>query len=163
MNYDFGFMQAVAEMQALDHPDGRQRGECEKMHKTLQQRMQMGLTPAARDDAVRQITREEFAHAHGQHYSSLINAEISWWTSTAGHLLDTVIYDRVDSDYSFVLPGRDERGQFRAINIDASIATQDEAQRDLHAAMQRAIADCIGRAVPRGSAAHPDAGKPFGP
>jgi hypothetical protein len=59
--------------------------------------------------------------------------EVEWFADAAGNVIGVLARDRADNDWSFAVLGRDERGQFRAIDMATSVATRDEARQQLTA------------------------------
>ena len=61
----------------------------------------------------------------------LYTEELAWFEYDDERLLGILIRDRVDSDFSCVVLGRDERGRYRFVNGTISKETQSEALREL--------------------------------
>lgn len=60
--------------------------------------------------------------------AAYISEELEWYADSHEVVLGVVIRDTIDNDYAGILLGRDEGDRFRAIDIQASILTQDEAR-----------------------------------
>lgn len=65
----------------------------------------------------------------------MMSREVEWWSDTQERVLGIVLLDLTDNDWAWIVLGRDERGLFRAIAVNASIASQDEARSALHGAL----------------------------
>lgn len=63
--------------------------------------------------------------------------EYDWLSTEDGRVLGILTWDRVDYDFGWIVLGRDEGGQFRVIDVNASLATTEEARSALMAAMTR--------------------------
>ena len=61
--------------------------------------------------------------------------EIGWYVDTHGNIIGAVLRDRTDNDWGYVILGRDEKGNFRCFDLEASIETEDSARKKLTAAM----------------------------
>ena len=66
----------------------------------------------------------------------LIFDEMEWHATRDERVIAVLVRDRIDSDYGFVVLGRDERLRFRAIAVDASFPTADAARDRLIRAMR---------------------------
>jgi hypothetical protein len=69
---------------------------------------------------------------------ALISEELAWYASRDERVLGIVLIDLIDNDYSWVVFGRDELQRYRAIDVNASHATIDEARSALFRAMEGA-------------------------
>jgi hypothetical protein len=83
--------------------------------------------------AINPISRDEFDayepfRAPGV---EMLADEQEWYADDFGNVLGSVIRDKVDDDWSYVILGRDERGRFRAIDVDSSIETRQRASTEL--------------------------------
>ena len=83
--------------------------------------------------AVGAITKEEFQAACGFAVSDSnpIGEEQGWFSDETGAFLGVVIRDKIDNDWGYVVLARDERFQFRAIEVETSLATRDQARMQL--------------------------------
>jgi hypothetical protein len=63
--------------------------------------------------------------------------EYDWLTTDDGRLLAVLTWDRIDYDFGWIILGRDERRQFRAIDVDSSISSSDKARERVLEAMAR--------------------------
>jgi hypothetical protein len=66
-----------------------------------------------------------------------IATEKAWFADDAGNVIGTVLLDRTDNDWNYVILGRDERGAFRWIQGDSSFETRDRAEQKLIEAMAK--------------------------
>jgi hypothetical protein len=64
--------------------------------------------------------------------------ELEWYATDDGRLLGSVVLDKIDRDFSWVVLCRDDRGKYRATAYDTSLPSQDAARRALSAAMGEA-------------------------
>ncbi|WP_295705412.1 hypothetical protein [Brevundimonas naejangsanensis] len=63
--------------------------------------------------------------------------EFAWFESDDGRVLGVQMWDRFDRDFGWLALGRDERGRFRAIDVNSSLVTPEAARDELLAAMDR--------------------------
>lgn len=63
--------------------------------------------------------------------------EFAWFEADDGRVLGVLTWDRFDRDFAWIALGRDERAQFRMIDVDSSLSSADEAREGLFAAMER--------------------------
>jgi len=77
----------------------------------------------------KRITKARFnALCFSRHpIAEIMNQEVEWWSDKDEIVIGTVLFDLQDKDWAVIVLGRDETGIFRAIDIDASIATQKQA------------------------------------
>ena len=62
--------------------------------------------------------------------------EIEWFATPDERLIGMLARDRIDSDFSWVLLGRDERLRFRAIDVNSSLPSPDAARQQLFERMK---------------------------
>ena len=72
---------------------------------------------------------------------TLITDEIGWFACPAERVLGIVVADRIDGDFGWVVFGRDETLRFRAIDVNTSHPTADDAHRALFTAMEKAAGE----------------------
>ena len=87
--------------------------------------------------AIKSISKLEF-DAFKPSRSPMIAAiteEVEWFADEAHNIIGTVICDTTDSDWSYVILGRDERGSFRAIQAQSTIEDRGMAKTKLLLAM----------------------------
>lgn len=53
--------------------------------------------------------------------------EKHWFQSETGSVIGTILLDKADQDWNIVVLGGDERGNFRAIKVEASIVDEQDA------------------------------------
>lgn len=63
--------------------------------------------------------------------------EVEWWSDLDEHVLGAVLLDTTDQDWSWIVLGRDERGLFRAIDLQVSIPTRRRASVQLRVRLQQ--------------------------
>ena len=61
----------------------------------------------------------------------MFSEEVEWFSDLLRRVLGTVVRDRIDDDWSYVVLGRDEHGIFRAIDFKVSLPTQETAAEQL--------------------------------
>jgi hypothetical protein len=83
--------------------------------------------------AIMQIEKSEFDKFKPARNPMLaaISVEECWYRDSAGNVIGVVIFDKTDRDWTWVALGRDERGNFRAIEVTSSIADKADAQTSL--------------------------------
>ena len=88
-------------------------------------------------DGLTSISLAEFNDRTGYAYRAvtILNVALEHWADRRGTLLGVITRDQVDRDYGFVLLG-DEQGQFRALDMECSHRTIEDARDGLHAAMR---------------------------
>jgi hypothetical protein len=94
------------------------------------------------DDFWAQLSLAEFDDRTAHVYAPLtpFNQALEHWTDRQGVLLGVVVLDRRDLDFGYVVLGRDEQSQFRAIEVACSYLSIKEA-RDALRSMMRRIAE----------------------
>lgn len=65
-----------------------------------------------------------------------IGRELEFFQNEAGTLIGVTILDRTDRDFGFVVLGRDEKGRFRCIDVNASM-TKTDARHALFASLRK--------------------------
>jgi hypothetical protein len=87
------------------------------------------------------INVAEFNDRTGHTYQPATTCSIALehWVEMSGVLLGVIVIDRVDSDYGYVVLGRDEHGQFRAIEAAYSHSI-DGAREALYSTMHEILA-----------------------
>lgn len=82
---------------------------------------------------MREITRNQFnAYCYArQPLIRVISDELKWYEAGNRKILATLILDRTDQDYSFVILVRDARRLFRAWNVSCSHSTIEDAENKL--------------------------------
>ena len=63
--------------------------------------------------------------------------EIEWFATRDERLVGMLARDRIDSDFSWVILGRDERLRFRAIDLNSSLPSPDAARQQLFERMKQ--------------------------
>lgn len=63
--------------------------------------------------------------------AAFFSKEIDWFCNQDESVLGVVLLDTVDNDYVWLTLGRDEIGRYRNFGVEASIETQEEAERQL--------------------------------
>jgi HJR/Mrr/RecB family endonuclease len=63
--------------------------------------------------------------------ASMIGEEVEWFQDEENNLLGTVIQDKIDKDWGYVLMAKESDGKFRAIEVNASLESTDAAETEL--------------------------------
>lgn len=79
---------------------------------------------------LRSLTRDEFESFNPVRgpMAPLVGSEQEWYADARKNVLGILVLDRIDSDWSWVVLGRDQRGKFRAIDADVSVEDRDAAR-----------------------------------
>lgn len=88
---------------------------------------------------VMKMDRKRFNVLAGQSRSPAANyysEELEWYADSNEIVLGVVLLDRIDKDFTGITLGRDEGDRFRAIDVKASIPTQDEARAWVNASIK---------------------------
>src|SRR5262245_58054378 len=91
--------------------------------------------------AIRPISRPEFDRfgpARAPEAEAMMD-EREWFADDGGCVTGVLALDRTDLDWFVVVLGRDERGQFRAIDVESCIKNIDQARDELMARMEQAV------------------------
>ena len=91
---------------------------------------------------IRSITREEF-DAFGPYRApeaELILDEREWFADDEGNVIGLIAFDKADHDHLVAVLARDQRGQFRAIDVDSCIEQIGVARSELMRRMETALA-----------------------
>jgi hypothetical protein len=96
---------------------------------------------------MREITRRQFnAYCYArQPHIRIISNEVKWYEAGNRKLLATLIFDKTDQDYSFVILVRDARKLFRAWEISCDHPTIEDAEAKLAQEIKLLVND--GKAV----------------
>jgi hypothetical protein len=89
--------------------------------------------------AINRISRDEFNSYNPARspMAAVMTDETDWYADDAGNVIGTVLRDRTDSDWAYIIMGRDERGNFRCFALEASIAAEGASRDQLLAAMRK--------------------------
>jgi hypothetical protein len=87
------------------------------------------------------INLAEFKERTGHAYQPVTAADIvlEHWMERSGVLLGVIVINRIDADYGFAVLGRDQHGQFRAIEAAYSRSI-DGAREALYSTMREILA-----------------------
>jgi hypothetical protein len=90
-----------------------------------------------------EINYDEFNERTGHAYARGAPGNIAeeHCAEAKGRFLGVVVRDWADGDFGWVLLGRDAKGQFRAIDMAASLPTLEQARGGLEAAMTTTAGD----------------------
>lgn len=84
---------------------------------------------------VQQLSQERFNALAGyarDPNTIIVFEEIDWYATADERLLGIVTVDRFDHDFGWIILGRDERLRFRAVDVNASLTSPQEARTQLH-------------------------------
>ena len=79
---------------------------------------------------LKNISEEEFQTLY-EGPPSFMHEEVEWVSDLLEHVLGTVVRDRIDDDWSYVVLGRDEHGTFRAVDLKVSLPDEETASEQL--------------------------------
>ena len=83
---------------------------------------------------MRQITKRQFdAYCYSrQPLIRVLAHEVAWFEAFNRKILATVTFDRTDSDFGYVILGRDSRKMFRCLEVSTEFfATAEQAAANL--------------------------------
>jgi hypothetical protein len=97
--------------------------------------------------AIQRLTKQQFDDLHPVRHPllALAGEEKAWFVLTETGLLGTIVLDRSDKDWNFVVLSRQEDGQYQCTDTGVSFPTQADAEQSLMTAMrssQNATSDC---------------------
>jgi hypothetical protein len=90
---------------------------------------------------IRSISRMEFDAYKPFRAANVdsVMAEVEWFSDEDGIVLGLIAKDRADNDYFAGVLGRDERGTFRAIDVESCIEKLEDARTQLLTKMEAAL------------------------
>lgn len=99
------------------------------------------------EDAIKSISRKRFDNygPQRQGLAEILTVEKAWFSDERADVLGTVLFDRTDKDYGWVMLARDPEGSFRAIDTGTSLESLEEASKQLITRM--AFASASGQKV----------------
>ena len=92
--------------------------------------------------SIRPVSRIEFDSYQPARLpeSEEVFEETEWFADDGGVVIGLIALDKVDKDWFIGVLGRDERGTFRAIDVESSIESIDTARVQLIAMMEKVLA-----------------------
>src|SRR5580693_4843526 len=93
---------------------------------------------------IKEITQDRFFRLTEGRLFQTDGREMEWWADPKERVLGLILLDNHDNDWSWVVLGRDENGDFRMIGGDTSLP-EAEAKIRMHAKLVEYAAS--GRAV----------------
>jgi hypothetical protein len=83
--------------------------------------------------AVREIDLDEFETLGPVRHpaATIFTKEVAWYKATKTKLIGSVVYDRSDKDFAYVILAPDGEGDFRWIGGDSSLEDQSSAESSL--------------------------------
>ena|SRR6478735_8611919 len=91
---------------------------------------------------IRRVSRAEFDAYDPARLpeSEEVFQETEWFADDGGVVIGLIAIDKADKDWFIGVLGRDERGTFRAIDVESSLQNIDDARIQLIAMMEKALA-----------------------
>lgn len=86
---------------------------------------------------IRQISEEKFHNYNFEVYPTFIAKEKLWYSDDDANIIATILLDNFDKDYSYVILGKDEDEEYRAIDVEVSIEEIDDAIKNLFSKMNK--------------------------
>jgi hypothetical protein len=79
---------------------------------------------------IQSITEEEFNSYNFEKnpMSSLFGTEKKWFEDNENNLIATIIKDKIDSDWAYVIMALDSDGEYRAMYVEASMESEEIAE-----------------------------------
>jgi hypothetical protein len=83
--------------------------------------------------AIRALSLQEFDRFNAARATVARHTDkaVEWFADDAGAVLGAIAYDHFDLEWSVVVLGRDDHGQFRALDRDGGMHVLDDARRIL--------------------------------
>jgi hypothetical protein len=100
---------------------------------------------------IQSITRTAFNQLHPRRSASWIQEEVEWFAERSRALVAYIATNGRAADWSIVIEGRDERGDFHPIESRTHIATLDEARTLVERTMKEVLGTGL-KVFPRGRA-----------
>lgn len=79
---------------------------------------------------IKRISEEEFYDYNviKNPMASVLGNEVSWFSEKGNNLLATIINDRIDDDWAYVILLKEPNGEYRATEVDTSFETKEIAE-----------------------------------
>lgn len=83
--------------------------------------------------AVVEITEDDFYEYNVEKngMASAFGTEENWFHAKESNLIATVLRDKIDNDWSYVILGKNEINEYTAIDLAVSITSQEKAEQEL--------------------------------
>ncbi|WP_327019372.1 restriction endonuclease [Croceibacter atlanticus] len=80
--------------------------------------------------AIKRISEKEFYDYNviKNPMASVLGNEVSWFSEKENNLLATIINDRIDNDWGYVILLKEPNGEYRATEVEASLDTKEIAE-----------------------------------
>ncbi len=80
--------------------------------------------------AIKRISEKEFYDYNviKNPMASVLGNEVSWFSEKENNLLATIINDRIDNDWGYVIFLKEPNGEYRATEVEASLETKEIAE-----------------------------------
>jgi restriction endonuclease Mrr len=80
--------------------------------------------------AIKRISEKEFYDYNviKNPMASVLGNEVSWFSEKENNLLATIINDRIDNDWGYVILLKEPNGEYRATEVEASFETKEIAE-----------------------------------
>ena len=94
---------------------------------------------------IQSISSSTFQQLNPDHKKSAlwVKEEIEWFVERSRALIACLVRDTTSGDWSFVIEGRDERGQFHPVDSHDHIPTQEDARTLLEKRINELLATGI--------------------
>ena len=88
---------------------------------------------------MRKITKRQFdAFCYSREpLIRIIANEVAWYEAFDRKILATIVFDKTDNDFGFVVLARDTQRMFRCIDMSTSFQSADEAQESLRVCLDK--------------------------
>jgi HJR/Mrr/RecB family endonuclease len=85
--------------------------------------------------AITQISKEEFHNYNFESFPTFVAKEKSWYADDDANIIATILLDNFDKDWSYVILGKDEDEEYRAIDVEVSIDEFNDVVKNLYSKM----------------------------
>lgn len=76
---------------------------------------------------MKEITLEEFQNYNFQSFPTFVAKEKYWYADDNSNIIATILQDNFDKDWSYVILGKDEDNEYRAIYVEVSFEKVNDA------------------------------------
>ena len=82
---------------------------------------------------IKSISQKEFYKRNVQKLegASMFGDEVEWFEEEENNLLGLIINDKIDKDWVYIILAEEENGEFRAVEVEASIESKVAAESEL--------------------------------
>lgn len=84
--------------------------------------------------AIKSISEEEFYSYNVIKHpmASILGEEVAWFEEKENNLIATILRDKIDNDWTYIILAKYPNGEYRAEEVDASIESKDIAEKAVH-------------------------------